>query len=312
MKLACIVLAHHRPSQLALLLARLSHPQVRIYLQIDRRARIGPFNTELAARDLGEITLLPRHQSRWGGLGLLDAEIDGLRRGLADRCDYFLLLSGQDFPLWPIERVLAFFEAVGERSYIDHFPLPDQRWAYDGRMRTDFYSYDLLGRRETCIPRGEEHGLNWKGRLLNGLLRLWTAHKPPRRFPSYLSPFGGSQWWNLSREAVEFVIAFLESHPDYRQYHAHTLAPDEIFFQSVLLGTSFSETHEVVNDSLRFMIWPEASSHPRTLGLGDLPAMLASGKPFARKFDDQVDQSVLMRLADDDPSLRAARPGDVG
>ncbi len=116
------------------------------------------------------------------------------------------------------------------------------RWRLGGRDRTDFYTYTVRGRRETCIPRGEDTSfLSRKGRLLNRILRLRSSLKPPRSFPSYARAFGGSQWWNLSRGAADYVLAFLDEHPDYRRYHEHTLAPDEIFFQSILVGTGFAE-----------------------------------------------------------------------
>ena len=113
-----------------------------------------------------------------------------------------------------------------------------------------------------------------------------------------MRPFGGSQWWNLSRAAANYILRFLDEHPDYRRYHAHTLLPDELFFQSILLGTEFSSRYEVVNDAQRFAVWPDGASHPRTLTTDDLPAMLKSEKLFARKFDEAADGAVLARLAE--------------
>jgi hypothetical protein len=297
MKLAIVVLAHDRPKQLALLLSALRHPQARLYLHVDRRADLAPIATALADADVREVELLPRHATAWGSVELVDAALEGLGRGAMDGCDYFTLISGQDFPLRPIEEILAFFERAGSRSYLEHFPLPTARWRFEGRERTDFYTYTVLGRRETCIPRGEDTSFfNRKGRFLNEMLRVRSALKPPRRFPSYAHPFGGSQWWNLSRTAAERVLGFIDEHPDYRRYHTHTLAPDEVFFQSILLGTDFTVEHEIVNDTLRFMRWPEGGSHPRVLTMGDLPALLESESLFGRKFDSFADDSVLRRL----------------
>jgi Core-2/I-Branching enzyme len=297
-KLACIVLAHRGPEQLAMMLSAMRHPRVRLYLHLDRRARLRPFTRAISERGVRELIMLPRHRSRWGGPEAVDAALDGLAAGLADGCGYFTLISGQDFPLRPTEEILAFFERAVSRSYVAHWPIPTPRWRFGGRNRTEFYTYNVLGRRETCIPRDEDlRFLNWKGRALNGLLRLRTASRPPRRFPPYARPFGGWSWWNLSHPAAEHVIRFVNAHPDYRRYHEHTLSPDEIFFHSILLGTPFRETHEIVNDSLRFMIWPQGSSHPRTLVSADLPAMIASDKPFARKFDVEVDRAPLAQLA---------------
>jgi hypothetical protein len=297
MKLAIVVLAHDRPEQLARLLSALRHPQARSYLHVDRRSGLAPIAAALAGAGLGEVELLPRHATAWGSVQLVDAALEGLARGARDGCDYFALISGQDFPLRPVEEIVAFFERAESRSYMEYFPLPDPRWRFGGRDRTDFYTYTVLGRRETCIPRGEDTSfLNRKGRALNEMLRARSALKPARRFPSYVHPFGGSQWWNLSRAAADHVLAFLEEHPDYRRYHAYTLAPDEVFFQSILLGTEFAAEHEVVNDTLRFMRWSEKGSHPRVLTMDDIPAMVEGKSLFARKFDESAGDSAITRL----------------
>jgi hypothetical protein len=299
MRLAVVVLAHDRPGLLARLLAALRHPDIRAYLHVDRRVGLDPFTTALAGADAGDVTLLPRHATSWASPQLVDAALEGLRSGVADGCDYFLLISGRDFPLRPAAEIAAFAEAAGSRSHLEHFPLPDPRWRLGGRDRTDFYTYTVRGRRETCVPRGEDTSyLNRRGRLLNQALRLRSLTKPARRFPPYARAFGGSQWWNLSRAAADHVLAFLDRHPGYRRYHERTLAPDEVFFQSILAGTGFAEREEVVDDSLRFMRWPADESHPRVLRVEDLPAMLESDALFARKLDPAVDEAVLAELTE--------------
>lgn len=295
MTLGFIVLAHRGPEQLALLVRRLVHPDTRIYLHVDARSDLAAFRRHLG-ETAADVTLLPRFPSRWGGVEVVDATLAGLRRAREDGCGYVMLLSGQDFPVWPVERTVAWAAAEGTRSHVSHFPLPDPRWRLDGRVRTECYTYTVRGRRETCIPARFDVPMSFRGRVLNGLLRLRGALKPVRRFPAYVRPFGGSQWWNLSGEAVRFVFDFLERHPDYRAYHEHTLLPDEMFFQSILLGTDFHERHEVVDDALRFMIWEEGSSHPRTLTREDLPAAHAGGRPFARKFDLDQDREAVTLL----------------
>ena len=297
MKLACIVMAHRQPRQLARLLSTLRHPRVRVYLHLDRRAPIDSFSRALAEAGVDDAVLLPRHPTPWGSPQLVDATLDGFSRGLEDGCGYFVLISGQDFPLRPIGEIVEFFESAGSTSYIEYFPLPDPRWRLEGRDRTDFYTYTFFGRRETCIPRGEDTSyLSPKGKLLNEMLRARSIFKPDRRTPDYVRPYAGSQWWNLSREAVEYVLGFVDRHPDFRRYHEHTLLTEEIFFQSVVVGSGFEGREDLVNDNLRFLRWPVGQSHPSVLGVDDLPEMLAGGKLFARKFDPEVDAEVLDRL----------------
>jgi hypothetical protein len=297
--LAIIVLAHDEPNLLALLLSALRHPRIRLYLHVDQRSQLPPFERALANANVEGVTPLPRHATAWASIELVDAALEGLVRGVRDGCDYFLLISGRDFPLCTAAEIHAFAEAAGSRSYLDHFPLPDPRWRFEGRDRTDFYTYTVLGRRETCIPRGEDSSfLSWKGRLLNEALRARSAFQGRRRFPAYARPFGGSQWWNLSRQAAEYVLGFLDAHPDYRRYHEHTLVPDELFFQSILAGTAFSDEHEVVDDNLRFMRWPQRESHPRVLTMDDLEALRKSEELFCRKLDPTADSLLVERLRD--------------
>ena len=297
MTLAVIVLAHQGPTQMALLLSALNHPAVRLYLHVDSGGDLASFRAELLAHGLGGVVLLPRFRSRWGGIEVVDATLAGLQRALVDGCDYCVVLSGQDLPLWSVEQIVSFFAETPDRSYLESFPLPTAHWRYEGRLRTDFYTYTVLGRRETCIPAGVEASFTWKGWALNSLLRLRGVFQPPRHFPTCATAFGGPQWLNLSRSATEFVLRFVEQHPEYRAYHEHTLLPDEIFFHSLLVGTDFADHHEIVNDALRFMIWAPGADHPRMLGPEDVSAMRASGKPFARKVDLERHPELLEQLA---------------
>lgn len=296
-KLACIVLAHRAPRQLSLLLSRLRHRNLQIYLHLDAKTPTRPFREVLARATADETVVLRRRRSRWGGAEVVDATIEGLARALDDGCNYFILISGQDLPLKSPTDIIDCFEAAPSTSYIEYWPLPDPRWRYGGRDRIEFYSYNIMGRRETCIPPGEDlSSFNYRGRALNSALRIRERFQPQRHFPPYVLPVGGRQWWNLSFEAVRYVLGFLDDHPDYRRYHDYTILPDELFFQSILVGTDFARRVEIVNDTMRFMIWDPGSDHPRTLAKPDLPSLLASDKPFARKFDLDVDSDVVTDL----------------
>jgi hypothetical protein len=267
-RLGCIVLAHRAPTQVRLLLRTLRHRQVRRYLHVDSRVAIEPFTDD-------GVTLLPRHPTRWGGPEVIDAILGGLRRAVADGCDYVILVTGQGFALKPIGEIVSFFAAHPSRSY-------GQYWPLSTRSRTDFYAYTVRGRRELCIPPGEDTSMfGAKGQLLNWALRGRSLPKGKRRFPDYLEPFGGRVWWNLSREAAEYTLRFADEHPDYRRYHERTWCPDEIFFCSILAQSGL----ELANDSLRYYAWGD-SARSVTATTDDIPAMLNSTALFAQKVDE--------------------------
>jgi hypothetical protein len=296
-RLGCIVTAHRDPEQLAVLLRVLRHPDVSLYLHLDRRQQLGPFRRAMMEERVDDVVLLRRHRVSWGAISCVDAELEGLAAGAADGCDYFVLISGQDFPLRPMPEIVDFLADNVTTSFLEHWPVAQSVHRFGGRDRTDFYAYSIVGRRMICIPRGEDTGfLGSKGRLVNQALRVRGVLKPPRRFPPYLSPFAGSMWWNISRAGADHVLDFVAQHPDYRRYHVHTMAPDEMFVQSILAGTKFADGHRLVADNLRFYSWE--GTHASTLTSQELPAMLESGKLFARKFDPRVDASVLGELAE--------------
>lgn len=300
-KLGIVVLAYHRPEQLATLLECLRHPQVTVYLHVDSGVDIAPFRRALPGEDARGIAWLPRHRSGWATIGIVDAELEGIARAVHDDCSYVLVISGEDFPLRPVNEILEFTEANQDRSFVHTFELPHAAWPLGGRERTDFYTCTIAGSRYTCIPFGEDtSSMSSARRWLNLMLRLRFMLKPKRHFPAYLRPFGGQQWLNLSRAAAVHVLDFVASHPDYRSYHVHTACPDEMFVQSILLGTDFAEEHEVVCDALRFLQWA-GGDHPKTLRLEDLPAMRESTDLFARKV-----------VAEADPRLFAALRGLAG
>jgi hypothetical protein len=68
--------------------------------------------------------------------------------------------------------------------------------------------------------------------------------------------------------------------------------PDEIFFQTIILNSSFAR--RAVNDNLRYIEWkdPDAGS-PAILRKSDFQKLASSSKLFARKFDMTVDTEVL-------------------
>src|SRR4051812_28190996 len=112
MKLAVMVLAHRGPRQLAQLLSAMRHPDVAFYVHIDRHAHVRDFTREVRSHNGIDPVLLSRRSTRWGGVELVDATLDGLARAAADGCTYFALISGQDFPLRPIEEVLQFVDGA--------------------------------------------------------------------------------------------------------------------------------------------------------------------------------------------------------
>jgi hypothetical protein len=95
----------------------------------------------------------------------------------------------------------------------------------------------------------------------------------------------------LSAPAVYYARDFAREHPDIVAFFRTMPAPNEVFLQTVLVN---SRKFHIVADSKRYIDWSTTrNNHPKTLGIGDVPAMLASGAHWARKFDSESDPEVL-------------------
>src|SRR5262249_54960763 len=83
-------------------------------------------------------------------------------------------------------------------------------------------------------------------------------------------------------------------HPDVEAHYRRTIAPDESFFQTVLVN---SGRFDLVNDDLRYIDYSRAyRGVPRTLTAADMPLLSSGRYHFARKFDLSVDRDVLDRI----------------
>jgi hypothetical protein len=274
--LAYVVSAYKLPEQLVRLVSRLDTEGSHFFIHVDRQSGNEVYKriAEPLAR-LSNVHLLERHVSVYGGFGHVRATLKGidelLRLGLP--FEYVILLTGQDYPIKSNERIASFFEAHRGRSFLEHFPLPFAQWSHGGLDRIEAWHLRFRGRHFRFPSRG------------GAPLR--------RRLPFGMRPFGGSPYWCLSRECIEYVRSFLDRSSRYIRFFKYVDVPDELFFHTIVLNSELRDS--VVNDDLRYVEWrdPEVAGGPAVLGKGDLNKISSSGDLFARKFDISVDAEVL-------------------
>ncbi|THU44774.1 hypothetical protein C4D60_Mb02t10890 [Musa balbisiana] len=112
----------------------------------------------------------------------------------------------------------------------------------------------------------------------------------------------GSAWVALTREFAEFCVWGWDNLPRILlMYYTNFVSSPEGYFQTVICNApEFSVT--VANHDLHYISWDvPPKQHPHTLSMDDLPKMIGSNAPFARKFKrddpvlDQIDAELLGR-----------------
>lgn len=113
--------------------------------------------------------------------------------------------------------------------------------------------------------------------------------------PLGLKPFGGPQWWTLSRPALQYIIRFIEDNPSFVSFSKLAFIPDETFIQTILSNSDFAK--HVTGDNLRLIVWDRPKPpYPAILIKDDLSMLLSTTKLFARKFDCRIDADILQAL----------------
>ncbi len=189
--------------------------------------------------------------------------------------DRVLLLSGQDYPIKPRRYIKAFLERQDDQEFIESFPLSSpNKWSEHTGPFKD-------------LNRILHWHINFRSRFL---------HIPIRRsLPGRLRPYGGSQWWCLSRSCIEYLHHFIRDNPRVLEYFRHAFIPDELFFQTLVSNSPFAD--QVTGSSLTYEDWDAPTPpYPAVLDGSYLSVLAASHKLFARKLDATRDADLLERI----------------
>ncbi len=270
MRLAYSISGYKLPGQLAWLMTAIRHADDLFVIHVDARAPADVFAAmRRAAGEAPNVLFIERQAITWMGISLVEAELRAIRAALdADPpFDYLISLSMQDYPLKSRAEIVAALEAAPGLDHVSRERLADL--PFHIRRRPRLLAFEHRGRLvRTPIPRPIPKGLEltWKG-----------------------------SWWRvLSRATCEWLV----DAPLTRRYLAflrHVQAPDELFFQNVLVQGPRRDRLAARNR--HFVAWSGKGGSPRTLTMAEAEQLLTSSLWFARKFDENVDRRVLELLA---------------
>jgi hypothetical protein len=267
--IAYLILAHHQPEQLKRLVAALP-ARSPVYIHIDGKvptSEVSAMKAAVADRPL--TAFVERHICHWGDAGIVEATFDLIHAALAgEPFDYGTLLSGSDYPIKTGAHIERFLDARAGSEFIEIFDmLQPNRWSEaPGKFKAP------------------ERATRWHIRRGRSAIRLPI----PRRLPFGMTPYGGSQWWTLSRAALAYVDDFVAAHPRFRRFLRGVYIPDEFAVQTIIGNSPFLE--RCANDDLRLVIWDRPTPpYPAVIVSADLELLRKSDRLFARKCDDRTD-----------------------
>ncbi|KAG8364933.1 hypothetical protein BUALT_Bualt18G0050200 [Buddleja alternifolia] len=193
--------------------------------------------------------------------------------------DWFINLSASDYPLVTQDDLLyTFTDLKRELNFIEH--TSRLGWKTGQRAMPLFVDPGLYQTTKSDIFRVA----------------------PNRNLPTAFRLFTGSAWMILSRAFVEYLVWGWDNLPrTLLMYYSNFLSSPEGYFHTVICNApEFVPT--VVNHDMHYISWDTPpKQHPHTLTINDTAKMIASGAPFARKFNkdtpilDKIDRELLRR-----------------
>lgn len=248
MKIAYLILAHDNPAHLVRLTRALSSNASSIFIHIDRKSHLAAFSGANSENVQFTRERIPVH---WGDFSQVEAILALMETALSasERFDYFVLVSGADYPLRSATYINSFFRRNAGLEFINIAPMGSEPIGKSLSRLTIF-------RARPSDPRTVRVAAK-----LARIVKIPLRRDYKAAFGD-LAPFGGCTWWALSGQACEYVRSFLSLKPHVVEFFKHTRCPDEMFFQTILGNSPFRSK---VRRNFTYADWSARGSSPANL-----------------------------------------------
>ncbi|RZJ86767.1 MAG: glycosyl transferase [Chryseobacterium sp.] len=270
-KIAYMILVHRFPEQFKRLFNAIYDPENCYLIHIDKKAGEEIHETlKDFLKPYTNVFIFKSQNVIWGGYSMVQAELDGMRFLLDTKIewDYFINLSGQDFPLRSQKIIREFLSGSRGKNFIK---VADQK----------IKRPDTMNRIEYYFEEVEDKV---------------SLQKFKRKYLDNVTPYIGGQWMMLTRDCCSFICNSTEV-KKFEDYYKNTLIADESFFQTVLMNTSYRGI--LIDDDKRAIVWipdGDIKLRPKTFTITDYKFLSLSDSLFARKFDDTIDNDIINKM----------------
>jgi hypothetical protein len=263
--------------------------------------------------DLGQSTLrvedfpkdmrfvMPHEKTGWGKYVVVKATLRALELLYQKSTpDWFVLLSGSDYPTMRADEVVADLASIGGDALLDlrkvpssppnsRYELPEnptlqhfvsvENLALAWRRYVGFNAWIPIVR---AGPRLGRHTMYFPFEM-----KRWSP------FDASFRCFYGDHWFSGNSKVAQILLTPTQKHLQLRRHLRWRVVPEECYYHCVLGN---SPDVKIVKATRRYSEWLGGGAHPQFLTAKDLPAIISSRAHFARKFEpdspvlDEIDK----------------------
>ena len=291
LKIGFVLLTHNKPRQAVRLVKRLNDmfgaPPIAWHHDFSQ------CNLPLDLITKNAFFVHPNFQTAWAKFSVVEAMLSALKMlfELKDPPDWFILLSGADYPIKAAEKIAHDLSTSQYDVHIHHEKICFDKYERDWQR----VCYERYCSAKLHVP--------FINRRLKPTKRTVTISHPLvaaafNPFSKEFSCFAGEHWFCADRSGAEYLIEFHRTKPalanHYRRLDGKYLTvPEESYYQTILCNASHLK---ISQNHWRYIDWSRDEPHPKTLLMEDLPKLHELPAHFARKFDADIDEKVLDAL----------------
>ena len=230
-RVAFMVLCHQQPELVHLLAEKLHHDNCVTVVHVDKRASVATFQQDTPRTS--PVRFVPdnnRVAIHWGGFSMVEATLATIRHTLAvaPLTERFVLLSGSDYPVYPVGEILDRLSGTDEFIRVDHKLDPNGNGWFDTCANRVFLGDGpLLNPRKLAEPA-------------NRIVRK-VKRRLKRRTPYGSSVFYGPSWWSLTRSAINHILEVYQTAPEKVNWFKRARSPDEMVFQTLMQASPYAD-----------------------------------------------------------------------
>ncbi|WP_454961398.1 beta-1,6-N-acetylglucosaminyltransferase [Capnocytophaga leadbetteri] len=296
-----LILAHKNPLQLSRMIERLDDGASKFFIHLDAKTPIESFTTCLEGAHIRFIE--PRERCVWGDFSIVRATIH-LMEAASKEQGFFILMSGQDYPIQSQGYINDFLESNKGFDFIEIEPL-EEKWK-PKMVKDKLEHYHILHSEErghsNCYAPFAHCSVFQQLRTLMHLLKGRLSLKNfkllcslPKRVAPFERQYAGSQFWAFSERTFYAVLNYIREHKAaLEEYYKYTSSSDEIYFHSVLMDLVAKDSTIKLKDPITYVNYFRKNNVFITEDFDKLTS--AKGKLFARKFDTDIDIEILNKL----------------
>lgn len=277
MKIACLILAHKNPVQLNELIEILDCNEIDFYIHLDKKVKKKNFDS---FEEKNNVFFIENRVSvSWATFSLVQATINSLREIIIkQKYDYINFISGQDHPIKSKTDIVQFLKDNNGTEFITTIPFSkSNEWWIENERRVFKYNFQ-----------------NWKIPFKYKIQRLVNIITPKRENPNGYIISGNAQWFCITTNCAKYIINTIDTNKKLVTFFKYVWGADEFFFSTIVYNSPFKQK---TKENLTYVEWVlPHNGHPKTLMIDDFEKIMASDKFFARKFDNNIDQSIINKI----------------